>query len=68
MESKLVIDVDPLVLVNDPTLNDLLDTLYGNDQAIIRKQTGASDLVMKLLEWVGFVLLKMLEIGVEILL
>lgn len=68
MVDQLVIDVDPLVLVNDPNLHELLDTLYGSDQGVIRTQTGASDMIKKVLEWVGFVLLKIVEIGVEILL
>ena len=68
MEKKLVIDVDPLVLVNDPNLTELLNTLYGSDQGVIRTQTGATDVIKKVLEWVGFVLLKIVEVGVEILL
>ena len=68
MEKKLVIDVDPLVLVNDPNLTELLNTLYGSDQGVIRTKTGATDVIKKVLEWVGFVLLKIVEVGVEILL
>lgn len=63
-EEKLLIDVDPLVLANDPTLNHLLDTLRGYDGG--RKRQNSSTF-RTVLDWTGFLLLKTLEIAVEVL-
>ena len=65
--NKLIIDMDPLVLANDPTLHTLLESLYSEGQGIVMPQSTASDIVKKGLEWTGYVLLKLVELGVEIL-
>jgi len=64
-EEKLLIDIDPLVLANDPTLNHLLDTLRGYDGS--RKKRQNSTTFRTVLDWTGFLLLKTLEIAVEVL-
>ncbi len=66
MTKQLIIDVDPLVLSNDPALHSLLDSLYSTG-GVVRTQTGVADVFRTLLQWTGFILLKMLEVGVEIL-
>ena len=65
-EEKLLIDVDPLVLANDPTLNLLLDTLRGDDEGGKKRQKNTTTF-RTVLDWTGFLLLKTLEIAVEVL-
>lgn len=64
-EEKLLIDIDPLVLANDPTLNHLLDTLRGYDGSGKKRQNSTT--FRTVLDWTGFLLLKTLEIAVEVL-
>ena len=63
-EIKLLIDADPLFLANDPSLHRLLRNLARGETAGV---DGYST-IMNILEWAGFLLLKALELIVEILL
>ena len=64
-KEKLLIDLDPLVLANDPTLNHLLDTLRGDDWDGKKRRNTTT--FRTVLDWTGFLLLKTLEIAVEVL-
>ena len=66
-EKKLLIDADPLVLANDPALHQLLDALRGVEE--VGKGRGGHYATLKaILDWTGFLILKTLEIAVEVLL
>jgi len=65
-ENKLLIDVDPLVLANDPALHQLLDSLKG-EEAVGRVKGGHYATFKSILNWTGFLILKTLEIAVEVL-
>ena len=67
---KLLIDVDPLYFANDPTLNQLLDTLTqgGVASAIHGSSSGGKESMFQTaIEWTGIVLLKLAQIAIEIL-
>lgn len=65
-ENKLLIDVDPLVLANDPDLHQLLDSLKGEEE-VGRAKGGHYATFKSILNWTGFLILKTLEIAVEVL-
>lgn len=65
-ENKLLIDVDPLVLANDPALHQLLDSLKGEEE-VGRVKGGHYATFKSILNWTGFLILKTLEIAVEVL-
>ncbi len=62
-----MIDADPLVLANDPSLHNLLDSLYSSGIAGTIPSGAVVNMLKTLLEWTGFILLKILQVGVEIL-
>ena len=70
-KNKLVIDVDPLVLINDPFVHQILDqlstsTVETEGGLVIGQSTEKGDQKGPL-EWIGIILLKIVEIAVEIL-
>ncbi len=67
MTDQLVIDADPLVLANDPALHNLLDSLYFSEISKISAESTTINVLKTALEWTGYILLKLLEVGVEIL-
>lgn len=69
-QEKLVIDVDPLVLVNDPIVHELLDQLAISGDGTARTRAGKSqggEEQKGALEWIGVILLKIIEIAIEVL-
>ena len=65
--NKLLIDVDPLFLANDPALNRLLALLAQGVVTGINAE-GEDGVFDTFLHWTGVVLLKVVEIAVEVLL
>ncbi len=65
---QLLIDVDPLILVNDPQLHVLLDRLLGIEEELTGKPAEYTGGVKTVVEWVGYVLLEILKIVLEVLL
>ena len=62
---KLLIDVDPLFFANDPSLHQLLEQLVEGGVATAgSKQESMMD---TLVHWTGVVLVKLVEIAVEVL-
>ena len=57
---EIVIDADPLALLNDPELQDLL-TGSATGSSADEPSLG------KLVEWVGWIMLKILELAAEVL-
>ena len=62
---KLLIDVDPLFFANDPTLNRLLDQLVQGGVAYTGD--GEESTLQTIIHWTGVVLVKVLQIALEIL-
>ena len=67
--SKLLIDVDPLFFANDPTLNRLLDHLALGGVAYFSGSgsAGEESALVTIVRWTGVVLVKLLQIAIEIL-
>ena len=55
-----------LVLANDPALHQLLDSLKG-EEVVGRVKGGHYATFKSILNWTGFLILKTLEIAVEVL-
>ena len=68
---KLVVDVDPLRIANDPELTDVLQML-GADVTVTGKVASSKkdggNLFSTLAEYAGLVLVKFIEIAIEVLL
>ena len=62
---KLLIDVDPLFFANDPTLNRLLDQLVQG--GVAHTGDGEESTLQTIIHWTGVVLVKVLQIALEIL-
>lgn len=63
--TKLLIDVDPLFFANDPPLNELLDLLV--EGGVVGAGSREETVVDTLIHWTGVVLVKLVEIAVEVL-
>ncbi len=63
----LLMDVDPLILANDPHLHHWLDAISGKGAEQTAGEAGYVAGVRTVFEWVGYVLLEILKIVIEIL-
>ena len=64
-QNILLIDADPLLLVNDPQLNELIENLDYSET--LGKGTQSKTTIKNTLEFAGYALLKILEILIEVL-
>ena len=67
-QRQLLIDIDPLVMSNDPRLFQLLEGLAGGEEVQSGQRSTVYGALKTVIEWVGYVLIKGLEIAIEVLL
>ena len=61
----LVIDANPMLLINDPKVTKIVETLHKEGQSTVTK---AKNSTKEVLEFLGVIVVKLCEILVEILL
>lgn len=61
----LLIDADPMMLVNDPQLTNIIETLHGQDGYGGGRVKSAS---REVIESIGYIIVKLCEILIEIFL
>ncbi len=66
----LLIDADPMRVVNDPRLNEFIEKLYQDSQARTAPNTGGrkeESPGRQFIEFMGVVLIKLFEVLIEII-